>query len=516
MKGADEKEKESLMMKKIILIAGILLAIFLYCGSCFAQIRPGAVSVTPYVGGFIFDNEQRLSNAPVYGLRLGYDFTRYLGVEASGNYIRSKYDQALSVDEASHVTNYRLEGILHLLPQYRVVPFLAAGYGGQSIDYPKAIQNVTAGAADYGGGLKLFLTDSLALRADIRQIYVFDNSKKNIEYGIGLSFLFGGKKAVSAPPAPAVYVPLGLSATAVSESQNNVLWKEVPGAAGYRIYRDGAYLTSATSPALSDAGLKAETQYCYVVTAVDKSGKESDRSTQACATTLAPAVPPLAAPADLSATAVSESQNNALWKEVVGAKSYKIYRDGTYLTASKTPSLSDSGLKADTQYCYAVSAVDAAGKESEISKQACATTLVSLQEQKKSAETAATAAVQKEMMEKGRATMDIEFDYNKAVVKPQYHKEIKKFADVMQGNPDLKVVIEGHTDSIGSKSYNMKLSQKRAESVINYMVTQLGVKSSRLAAKGYGMSKPIAGNKTAEGRMKNRRVEAAVLYTVKK
>jgi OOP family OmpA-OmpF porin len=505
------------MIKRTALMVHILLVILIYSSSAFAQVRPGMMSITPYVGGFIFDNEQLFNNAPVYGLRLGYDFTRYFGLEASGNIINTRYDQPLAVDRGSNAYNYRMEGIVHLLPQYRWVPFLAAGFGGQSIDYPKAIQNTANWAADYGGGLKFFLTDWLALRADVRHIYVFDNAKKNIEYGIGLSFLFGGSKAAPGPPPlPPVYEPMGLSAKAMSESQINVLWQEVPGAAKYLIYRDGSYLISSTSPSLSDAGLNAGTQYCYAVTAVDKAAKESHRSTQACATTLTPAIPAIAAPADISASAVSESQNNVYWKEVVGARNYKIYRDGLYLTASKTPSLSDSGLKADTLYCYAVSAVDAAGKESEISKQACARTLLSMEEQKKTAEAAATASVQKEMLEKGRAAIDIEFDYDKAIVKPQYHKEIKKFADVMKANPDLQVAIEGHTDSIGSKGYNMKLSLKRAENVRDYMIKQFEVKASRLTSKGYGMSKPIAGNNTAEGRKKNRRVEAAVVYMIKK
>jgi outer membrane protein OmpA-like peptidoglycan-associated protein len=285
----------------------------------------------------------------------------------------------------------------------------------------------------------------------------------------------------------------------------------VPGATGYRIYRDGSFLTPATSPSLTDERLQADTQYCYNVTAVGREGKESDRSPKACATTMVQALPSLPAPADITASAVSESQNNVSWKEVIGAKSYKIYRDGTYLTASRTPVLSDAGLKANTEYCYAVSAVDAAGKESEISKQACATTMALMEEQKQNAEAAATAAVQKEMMGKGRATIGIEFDYNKAVVKPQYHKEIKKFADVMKANPDLRVVIEGYTDNVGSMGYNMKLSLKRAESVRAYMIKQFGIQPSRLIAKGYGMSKPIASNMTMEGRTKNRRVEAAVL-----
>jgi OOP family OmpA-OmpF porin len=74
------------------------------------------------------------------------------------------------------------------------------------------------------------------------------------------------------------------------------------------------------------------------------------------------------------------------------------------------------------------------------------------------------------------------------------------------------VTIEGHTDNVGGAKYNEKLSQKRAESVKKYLVDRFGIAVSRLTAKGYGLTKPIADNKTAAGRQKNRRVEAVADY----
>jgi OOP family OmpA-OmpF porin len=127
-------------------------------------------------------------------------------------------------------------------------------------------------------------------------------------------------------------------------------------------------------------------------------------------------------------------------------------------------------------------------------------------------EAAAAAAVAKEMFEKGRATIKVEFDTNKANIKPAFDKELQKFADVMKNYPDLKVVIEGHTDNVGGKVPNEKLSAKRANSVKDYLTKKFGIAESRLTAKGYGMSKPIASNKTKAGRQTNRRVEAAVDY----
>jgi OOP family OmpA-OmpF porin len=82
-------------------------------------------------------------------------------------------------------------------------------------------------------------------------------------------------------------------------------------------------------------------------------------------------------------------------------------------------------------------------------------------------------------------------------------------AMVLRNNPDLNVEIQGHTDNTGPAEYNLMLSQKRAESAMNYLVDK-GVDPARLTAKGYGFEQPVASNDTKEGRAKNRRVEFRV------
>jgi OOP family OmpA-OmpF porin len=76
----------------------------------------------------------------------------------------------------------------------------------------------------------------------------------------------------------------------------------------------------------------------------------------------------------------------------------------------------------------------------------------------------------------------------------------------MQQDPGLHVVIEGHTDSVGSHGYNMKLSQRRADAVRDYMVQQ-GISASRIETAAYGETRPVASNDTAAGRAQNRRVD---------
>ncbi|HNQ00543.1 MAG TPA: OmpA family protein, partial [Bacteroidia bacterium] len=77
--------------------------------------------------------------------------------------------------------------------------------------------------------------------------------------------------------------------------------------------------------------------------------------------------------------------------------------------------------------------------------------------------------------------------------------------------PEAKLSVEGHTDNTGNPEKNVTLSQKRCESVKNYLVSK-GIDANRLTATGYGDTRPIADNKTADGRAKNRRVELKTQY----
>ena len=87
---------------------------------------------------------------------------------------------------------------------------------------------------------------------------------------------------------------------------------------------------------------------------------------------------------------------------------------------------------------------------------------------------------------------------------------LNKVITWLKENPDLMVQIDGHTDWDGSDEYNQGLSERRAKSVYDYFVSH-GVKADRLRYKGYGESRPIAANETAEGRQQNRRVELTII-----
>jgi len=105
----------------------------------------------------------------------------------------------------------------------------------------------------------------------------------------------------------------------------------------------------------------------------------------------------------------------------------------------------------------------------------------------------------------------IKFDFNKATIKPESYPILDEAAAILTSHPEIRVEIQGHTDSIGSDAYNLKLSNLRANAVRTYLIERHGIDPSRLVARGYGESRPIADNRTKEGRAQNRRVDFVIL-----
>jgi outer membrane protein OmpA-like peptidoglycan-associated protein len=105
----------------------------------------------------------------------------------------------------------------------------------------------------------------------------------------------------------------------------------------------------------------------------------------------------------------------------------------------------------------------------------------------------------------------IYFDPNKTNITPIAAKALDRNAWVLKDNPDVKVEIGGHTDGVGAEKANQKLSEKRALSAKKYLQDKYNIPDNRLIIKSYGETKPVADNKTQEGRSKNRRVEFKVI-----
>lgn len=105
---------------------------------------------------------------------------------------------------------------------------------------------------------------------------------------------------------------------------------------------------------------------------------------------------------------------------------------------------------------------------------------------------------------------DILFDVDQAELKPGGIQQLTRVADFLREQPERKLLIEGHTDSTASDEYNRELSQRRANAVLDFLITQ-GIEPTRMEARGYGEEFPVATNETTAGRQQNRRVEIVVL-----
>lgn len=101
---------------------------------------------------------------------------------------------------------------------------------------------------------------------------------------------------------------------------------------------------------------------------------------------------------------------------------------------------------------------------------------------------------------------DILFEFDKWVLRAEVVPELDQWAAYFLHNPEVTAEIDGHTDSVGSTTYNQTLSERRAEAVVNYLIKK-GVEPNRFVTKGFGENQPAASNTTAEGRQMNRRVE---------
>ncbi|MCC5921153.1 MAG: OmpA family protein [Cyclobacteriaceae bacterium] len=105
---------------------------------------------------------------------------------------------------------------------------------------------------------------------------------------------------------------------------------------------------------------------------------------------------------------------------------------------------------------------------------------------------------------------NIFFDTNEATLRPESGPELERLRNLLEEVPRIKIEISGHTDNVGAAQYNLQLSERRAQAVKEYLVVN-GIAEERLIAKGYGMEKPIADNRTVEGRQENRRTEFEII-----
>ena len=463
-------------MKKIILGCSIMMMLVVTTVG-HAEVKASAFSVTPFIGGYTFEGNEDLKTAPVYGLRAGYHFTQNLGIEGFFNYVRTE-NKSLAGNPAVKLYGFGIEGLYHFMPESRLVPFFAVGVGGNRYSVSGATKNRDRLTVDYGAGLKFFLTENLALRADVRHVILPLNDRYNeLFYTVGFNFSFGGaKKAMpevmttrAAEPAAAAAVEVVVAKDSDNDGVVDEFDKCPETPSGSRVDKDGCPLDSDRDGVYdymdkclgTPTGVKVDQDGCPL---------DSDRDGVYDYMDKCPGTP----------SGVQVDKDGCPLDSD---------RDGVYDYMDKCPG-TPTGVKVD--------------------KDGCPPPVV------QKIVPQAASAMEAAIVEKGRVTLNVQFDNAKSIVKKNYHEEIAKLAAVMKKYPDLKITIEGHTDNVGGLKYNEKLSHLRADAVKNYLAAKFGIEAARLNAKGYGPTRPIESNATKEGRQKNRRVEAAAEYIVKK
>lgn len=198
----------------VLLFFTLTLFMILAPGASQAAIRPNTLNLSPMVGYYIFEGNQHLDDAPSYGLAAGYNFTERWGIEGLAAYIKSDANGALKTADNVDMYQVSLNALYHFQPNRELVPYVAAGIGWMGF-HPGEDKNGNGGSEEralfnYGVGLKYFLTDDIALRADVRHILTdgdwvdSDQVFNNLSCSFGVTFQlgpFGSPRTASKAPA---------------------------------------------------------------------------------------------------------------------------------------------------------------------------------------------------------------------------------------------------------------------------------------------------------------------------
>ena len=159
-----------------------------------AENKTGALTLSPMFGGYLFEGDQNIEDEVACGLGLGYNIDQNWGLEGMFNFIDTDFEKKSGEID---VYTYMIDALYHFMPDKKLVPYMATGIGGITFD-PDNGKNDTDLLVNYGGGIKYFLNDLTALRADVRHIISFNETYNNLAYTFGLTFLLGGEKKAPA------------------------------------------------------------------------------------------------------------------------------------------------------------------------------------------------------------------------------------------------------------------------------------------------------------------------------
>jgi OOP family OmpA-OmpF porin len=419
-------------------------------GPAGAATTAGDCEISPFVGYHWFDNETDYADDLVWGGRLGYLYTA--NHEAEFAVAAVPTDLRGSGADADLIL-VQLDGLYNFTGLGRLAPYLAAGIGAARYDPEAGSADEYNFLINYGGGARYFFTDNLAARLDLRLPVVFDDTDFNLMATIGLSYFFSTTREPVATAEEVAPPPADSDGDGVNDAEDNCPDTPV----------DVMVNVLGCPPDIDGDGVFDYLDQCPDTPAnasVDASG----------------------CPKDSDADGLSD------WQEThrTGTDPQNPDTDGDHLSdGDEVSKFRTDPLNPDTD-----GGGVADGLEVNVAK-----TDPRIQED--------------DVREIKRTELEVYFDTDSYVVKPEYYVEIEQVATFLKDNPEVDGIVEGHTDNRGSAEYNQELSERRAMSVIRVAEERFGVEPGRLTAVGYGGTQPVADNDTAEGRARNRRIEAA-------
>lgn len=188
------------MHRAALMVAAFILLLPL---SVRSEIRAGSFEVSPFAGYNYFQERQNLEDDFVFGGRLGYNLTTNFGLEGVWEYLStsvddkserfSKQGEFTSPIDSVRINMYHLDLLYHFMPDRHFTPFIAAGYGAANYS-PEKINHNDMSLISFGVGAKYWMADNLALRLDLRDNMILDETIHNLEVTLGIVFAFGGEK----------------------------------------------------------------------------------------------------------------------------------------------------------------------------------------------------------------------------------------------------------------------------------------------------------------------------------
>ncbi len=467
-----------------------ILAIMTFIASAGAEIKVRSVDVTPFMGVYFYQDNLyvNLDDRAHFGGRLGYNITENWGIEATGGHVDTETSEEFTTQGGRFIPantdadfwTFHLDALYNFFPEDQVNPYLALGGGAYNIDIQHMDSNIDP-LLNYGFGIKYFLLEWGAFRIDARHILAineidnFESSGKdlhnNLSFDAGLNFSLWGEGADKDKDG----IPNKKDACPeVPEDKDG--FEDIDGCPDLDNDKDG----------IEDIKDKCPND------AEDKDGFEDE---DGCPDP------------DNDKDGILDVDDKC--PNVYGLKEYNgcpdTDGDGIYDLIDKCPNeAEDKDGFEDEEGCPdpdndkdgILDAADKCPNEAEAfngfeDEDGCPDKII--------------------LKKNDTITLEnVYFKSGKADLVESSYPSLDKVKAIFTDNPGIKIQIEGHTDSQGSAAYNKNLSQKRCETVMNYLISNLGIPKDQLNAKGFGEEKPVADNKTEEGRAKNRRIEFRV------